>query len=199
GHSDQRQEREQIDLRGALTLPWTSITRLGLDWPPRAPGGDPLVHRDGAGLEPRGVALLAEARRDRVPDDLIGLRVRQHGLETVTNLDPELAVLDEHDQQHAVVEPLVTETPLLEEPVRDVLDALALERAEERDRHLCAGGRFALGQERPEPLALGRLQEPRVVVHAAGRSGRQDERDRKDNREEQARSEERRVGKAGRG
>src|SRR5207249_12307999 len=73
-------------------------------------------------------------------------------------------------------------------PVRDVLEALALERAEERDRHLRAGGRFALGQERLEPLALGRLQEPRVVVHAAGRSGRQDEGNGKGNREEQART-----------
>src|SRR5262249_34917257 len=71
---------------------------------------------------------------------------------------------------------LRAEAPLLEEPVRDVLEALAVERFEHRDRHLRPGGTLALRQERLEPVALGRRQEPGVIVQTAGRRGRQDER-----------------------
>jgi len=72
--------------------------------------------------------------------------------------------------------------------VRDVLQALALERSKHRDRHLRPRSSLALGQERFEPLALGRCQEPGVVVHAAGRRGRQNEGNGEDSREEQART-----------
>ena len=132
--------------------------------------------------------MLAEAWRDRLTDDLPRLGVRQRGLEPVANLESQLSVLDEHDEEDAVVEAFLAEAPLLEERARDVLQILTLERSEHRDRHLRARGSLALGQERFEPRALGRRQEPGVVVHPAGRYLRQNEGDGEDSREEQART-----------
>src|SRR5262245_30984778 len=181
GDPHTREKEQQIDLSGREPPPRLPLTRE------RVGRGDPLVDRVHGGLEPGRVALLAEARRERLADDLGGGGVRQRRLEPVADLDAHLPVLDEQDEQDTVVERLRAETPLLEEPVRDVLDALPVERFEHRDRHLRPGGTLALRQERLEPFALGRGQEPGVVVHMAGRRGRQDESNDEDNREEQAR------------
>jgi hypothetical protein len=132
--------------------------------------------------------LLAEAGRDRAEDDLRGLGVGQHSFEPVPHLEPQLSILHEHDEEHAVVELLLTEAPLLEEPVRDVLEALAVERREHRDRHLRSGGSLAVGQEGLDPIALGRGQQTGIVVQPGGRRWRQNEGDGEDNREKQTRT-----------
>src|SRR5207247_3762555 len=92
-------------------------------------------------------------------------------LETVADLEAQLPVLGEDHEEHAVVEPLLAEPPLLEEPVGDVLEALALERAEDRDRHLGTRGALVSGELRLEPRALGSREQPRVIVHAGAGAG----------------------------
>src|SRR2546426_333995 len=144
----------------------------------------PRVDRGHRGLEAGGEALLSEARRDHLADDLAGGGVGHDRLEPVADLEAKLPVLDEDDEEHAVVEPLLAESPLVEEPVGDVLQALALERAEDRDRHLRARGALVLGELRLQPPALVGREEPGVVVHAGAGCLRQDEGNGEERREQ---------------
>ena len=180
----ERFQAAQNQLSGALSRRVDPALKLGRG---RA-RLDPLVHRDHRCLEPWRVALLAEARRDRAADDLRGFRVGQRGLEPVSDLEPELSILDEHDEEHAVVETLLPQAPLLEELARDVFQVLALERPEHRDRHLRTGGSLAIDQERFEARTLGGRQQVCVVVQPGGRRRRQDEGDGEDSCEKQTRT-----------
>src|SRR5438128_2236705 len=152
--------------------------------PPPPARRDPRVDRGRRGLEAGGEALLSEVRRDHLADDLAGGCVGHDRLEPVADLEAQLPVLDEDHEEHAVVEPLLAESPLVEEPVRDVLQALALERAEDRDRHLRARGTLVLGELRLQPPALAGREEPGVVVHAGAGCLRQDEGDGEERREQ---------------
>src|SRR5439155_19309088 len=120
--------------------------------------------------------------------DLAGDRVGDDGLEAVAHLDPELPVLHEQNQEQPVVEALLAEPPLLEELVGDVLEALALERRENRDRHLGARASLTLGELRLEALPVGGRQKPGVVVHAGARRRGQDEGGGEDEREQRPRT-----------
>src|SRR2546422_378987 len=81
-----------------------------------------------------------------------------------------------------------TKKPTMGEPDRDVLEIAARGRAEDRDRHLGAGGGLALGQETLEPAALLRGEHTRVVVDARGRRGRDQQREREGGGGEQTRT-----------
>src|SRR5258708_966115 len=60
-------------------------------------------------------------RDDRV-DDLLGRAVRNRTLESVTHLDPDLAVVDKDEQGAAIVQSCATHLPALKDPVAVVLD-----------------------------------------------------------------------------
>src|SRR5262245_2886792 len=188
GHRHEREQDEQVEVGAPALL--ASLRRLGQA--PELLGGrarlDALEHGDRRRLEPGRVLPLAEAGHDHVADDLRGLGVGQRALEPVADLDPQLSVLDEDDEEDAVVELLLAQAPLLEEAVRDVLEVLAVERFEAGDRHLGAGGALALGQEGLDALALGRGKEPGVVVQPCRRRRRQDEGDGESYREKQTRT-----------
>src|SRR3989449_9137778 len=186
------EKEERIEVGGPLALPLPTPKALGLTLElgrrRRPARRDPGVDRVRRGLEPGGVAPLLEPRRDDLGDDRAGGGIGHERLETVADLEAQLPVLSENHEEHAVVEPLLAEPPLLEEPVGDVLEALALERAEDRDRHLGTRGALVLGELRLEPSALPGRQDPRVVVHASAGSGGQDEGDGDECRKEQART-----------
>src|SRR5881296_1243962 len=185
------EEEERVEIGGlfALALP----TPSALDPTPwltrrRPARRDSRVDCVRRGLEPGGVAPVSEARRDDLADDLAGGCVGHDRLEPVTDLEAQLPILDEDHEEHAVVEPLLAESPLVEAPVGDILDALALERAEDRDRHLRARGALVLGELRLQPPTLADRQDPRIVVDASAGSGGQDEGDGDECRKEQART-----------
>src|SRR5438046_2908747 len=159
--------------------------RGGASTPAPRPGGRPPPPE---GLEPGGVAPASEARRDDLADDPAGRCVGHDRLEPVTDLEAQLPILDEDHEEDAVVEPRLAEPPLLEEPVGDILDALALERAEDRDRHLGTRGALVVGELRLEPPTLADRQDPRIVVDASAGSGGQDEGDGDECRKKQART-----------
>src|SRR5436309_12679301 len=151
------EEEERVEIGGlfALALP----TPSALDPTPwltrrRPARRDSRVDCVRRGLEPGGVAPVSEARRDDLADDLAGRCVGHDRLEPVTDLEAQLPILDEDHEEDAVVEPRLAEPPLLEEPVGDILDALALERAEDRDRHLGTRGALVVGELRLEPPTL---------------------------------------------
>src|SRR5437867_3436491 len=130
---------------------------------------------------PGGVAATPTRGLEGAPPD-------RDRLEPVTDLEAQLPILDEDHEEYAVVEPRLAEPPLLEEPVGDILDALALERAEDRDRHLGTRGALVVGELRLEPPTLADRQDPRIVVDASAGSGGQDEGDGDECRKEQART-----------
>jgi hypothetical protein len=115
-----------------------------------------------------------------------GDSVGEAAFEAVADLDPELPVLDDDDEDHTVVEALPADPPLLGQADADVLEVLALERAEDRHRDLVADpavlGRGALF----EAGALGGRQDPRVVVDTGGGCRREREREREDDGSEQS-------------
>src|SRR5947209_5397018 len=177
---DQAQER---DRRGAEPRRGTASGGLR-----RRPAADPREHRVHRGVEAGGVALLAEARRDRVADDRGRHDVGDHRLEAVADLDPQLALLQEDDEHDAVVDALAADLPLFGEADGDVFQALALERGEDRDDHLRAGGALAVGQLALEPLAVGGGQDAGLVVDARGGRRGKGEGEGEDDAEEQPRT-----------
>ena len=78
------------------------------------------------------------------------------GLEPVADLDAHLPVVEEDQEDDAVVEALRADPPGLGEPDREVLEALAVERAEDGDDHLIATAPLALDELLLEPIAVAR-------------------------------------------
>src|SRR5262249_12977992 len=109
-HDEEQQKREGVDGR----------TRGGARSRLLVRAGDGLADR----VEPRADAVgdvpLAEARRDHVAQDRRRERVRQVRLETVPDLDPHLPVVDEDEEDDAVVEALLPDPPHLGQPDGEV-------------------------------------------------------------------------------
>src|SRR6516162_5279103 len=87
---------------------------------------------DAAGDAARDV-IGAKARDDRVLDDELGDGVGEHALETVADLDAHLALAWRHDQQHAVVLALLSDSPAATELDAEILDRGALQRSQRYD------------------------------------------------------------------
>ena len=83
-------------------------------------------------VEPVAVASGAEGRGQHVADDARGLGVGELALDAVPHLDADLAVVDGHHQQHAVVAPGVAQLPGLGDADGEVLDGLAVQRAHQQ-------------------------------------------------------------------
>ena len=74
------------------------------------------------------------------------------------------------------------------QPDGHVLDAVALEGGKDRDEHLRAGGALALGERVLELLALGRREDPGVIVDTGARRRRKGEGEGEKDAEEQPRT-----------
>src|SRR5207253_1295464 len=96
------------------------------------------VHRVDRRGQSRRVLAFAKSRRDHVANDLTRDDVGNGPFEPVADLEPELPVLREDDQDDAVAQLLLPDAPFLRELDRHVLEAFALERGKDRDRHLRA-------------------------------------------------------------
>jgi hypothetical protein len=116
--------------RSGAPLPLGGRGRLAAEDPLERAG-----HRDdAAGVVPGGEAGLDGRRQDAARD-----RVRDLVLQAVPDLEAHLPVVQEGEEDHAVVEPLAPDLPRLGAAHREVLERLALERGHEDRDHLVAG------------------------------------------------------------
>src|SRR5262245_11752915 len=156
---DDEEERERHE---ALAAPSGGCRRwLGL-----VCARDGLLDRGETSADALGHLSLAKARGHHLTKDLARQRVRELGLEAVTHLEAHLPVVDEHEEDHAVVEAFLADAPGLREPYRVVLEVLALERAEDGDHDLVAALALPRPEEVLEPRAVGLAERVRVVVDA---------------------------------
>jgi hypothetical protein len=123
------------------------------------------VDRVEPGLEPVRQPPLAEPRSDHVPDDRRGDGVGQGRLQPVAHLEPHLPVVQEDQEDHAVVEPLLADPPRLGETDGEVLEVLAFERPEDRHDDLVRAALLPAGELLLEAVAVGGRQRAGVVVH----------------------------------
>ncbi len=91
-----------------------------------------------AGADAVVVIAALERGRDVLLDDPVGGRIGQRAFEAVADLDAHLAVVQRHEQQHAVVDLAAAELPLIDDTDRVLLDCLGLRRRHDQDRDLAA-------------------------------------------------------------
>src|SRR5215468_8258812 len=156
---DDEEERERHE---ALAAPAGGCRRwLGL-----VCARDGLLDGGQACPDALGDLPLAEPWRHDLAQDLARQRVRQPRLEAIAHLEPHLPVVDEDEEDDAVVEALLPDAPGLGEPDRVVLEALSFERAEDRDHDLIAALALPRTKQVFQARALRRAERVRVVVDA---------------------------------
>ncbi len=96
---------------------------------------------------------LAQARRDQLADDPFAEGIVQHPFEPIAHLDAQGPVILGDDQQHAVVDLLPSQLPLLHHPHRVLLDRLGLGGGDQQQRDLAPLALF----ESTQPLLDGAL------------------------------------------
>ncbi len=129
--------------------------------------------RFGRGIQSAGVIALTEMWRDVLFDHAPGKRVGDRPLESVTDFDPELPILDENEEDQAVVEFLVADLPAFGAPDRKIFEHFAAERREDVDDELRARSLFEsreLFTQRPRVILI----EDTGFVCDEGRRGRRD-------------------------
>ena len=158
-------QRHAVPAMTATARPATSARRIP-GGPVSGPGartgarvrpGDRLVDRVEAGRDPVGHPALTEARRHLVSEDRAADRVGQGALQAVAHLEAHPPVVQEHQEDHAVVEALLAEPPGLGQPNREVLQALALEGPEDRHHDLVGA---APARARPASARAARGRRP---------------------------------------
>src|SRR4051794_38244424 len=98
-----------------------------------------LEHAARSGFDATLQVSGAEARQDqRLHDGACG-RVGQHAFKPMADLDPHLALVRRHQEERAVVLLRPAKAPVAEQPVRELLEAKALQRADGRDHDLVTG------------------------------------------------------------
>src|SRR5262249_43809080 len=115
----------------------------------------------------------------------------ERALETIADLDAHLALAWRHDQQHAVVLALLSDSPAAAEFDAEILDRGPLQRSQ-RHHHELVGGlgfevRELLGERRTRRL----IEDIGLVHHAAAERG-EDERNRRKGGEQKNNAEEQR-------
>src|SRR5262249_3165311 len=115
--------------------------------------------------------------------------------EAVADLDAHLALAWRHDQQHAVVLALLSDSPAAAELDAKILDRGALQRSQGHDHELVGGLGFEvrelLGERRPR-----RLIEDIGLVHRAAAERGQDQRNSREDGEQKESAEEQRQASA---
>ena len=115
---------------------------------------DDLHHLVEAGADAAVDIALAEQRLDGLVDDAVGGRVGQRALEPVAHFDAQRAILQRHQQQHAVVGLVAPELPGVDHADRILLDGLGLRGRHDQHRDLRA---LALLERRELAFQLGLL------------------------------------------
>ena len=105
--------------------------------------------RPDAVLDAPVVVAGLEPRRQRRAQDAPGDAVGQEALEAVADFDPHPALLRRHDQEHAVVLPLLAEFPGREDLHGELLDAVAAEAGHREHGDLVGRGLLVRCQDRP--------------------------------------------------
>ena len=85
-----------------------------------------------------GEIAAAEFRRDDLVDNALGADVGERALETIADLDPQLAIVLGDDENGAVVDLLAADLPGLRDPERILLDGFRLGRRHDQHRDLAA-------------------------------------------------------------
>src|SRR5262249_2693263 len=133
----------------------------------------------------------AKARDDRVLDDELGDGVGERALEAVADLDAHLALAWRHDQQHAVVLVLLSNSPAAAELDAEILDRGPLQRSQRHDHELVGGLGFEVRELLRERRARWLIENIGLVHHATAER-REDERKRRQRGEQEKRGEEQR-------
>src|SRR5712692_9027773 len=114
-------------------------------------------------------ALMPSARRPsrkrgattsrKIDDETASIR-----FEAVPHLEAHLPVIDEDEEDHAIVEPFAADAPGLCQAHGVVLEALAFERPEDGHDDLVAAPALPLTEFVLEPLAVGGVEGAGVIV-----------------------------------
>src|SRR5438309_3919965 len=86
------------------------------------------LQREAALANAVGEIAALESGHDRLIDDLLRIRIGDPALETVADLDPDLALRRSDDQQQPVIDPLAADAPGAAEAHPVILYRVALER-----------------------------------------------------------------------
>ncbi len=135
--------------------------------------GDPLRHAVGAINKPAAVVAVAEELRHRAAGGA-GETVGDEPFESVSGLDPHLAVVDRQHEQRAIV--LALHADALAVVLKHLQSVrghvgVRLERLDGRDDHHVTGGFLELANQRIE-LLLGRaVDNVRKIVHGRRQLG----------------------------
>ena len=77
-----------------------------------------------------------EFRRDESVHDTVRDRIRKHALEAATHFDAHLAVVLRHQDEHAIVDALAAELPLVDDADRILLEGFVAGRGHDQHRDL---------------------------------------------------------------
>ena len=125
------------------------------------------------GLDAAREVVRAEPRLRVVLDDAGGADVRQRALEAVADLDAHLPVVDEHEEDGAVVLVLLADAPGLERGRRVLLDRGARRQPPvDEDEHLVRGLALELRERLVQRRQARRVDDARAVGRVAVGTGR---------------------------
>ena len=121
-------------------------------------------------VQPAGIVAGPKVRRDVLFDDAPRERIRDRRLQPVTDFDPNLSLLDEDEEDQAVVVLLVADLPALGAADREVFEHFPTERGKDVDDELRAGGLLELRELVVERLGLRGIEQGRLIgVERGGR------------------------------
>ena len=126
--------------------------------------GHQLVH---PGIEPGQVITLLEGRGDGGVDDAFGGQIGDGAFQGLGHLDPNLTVVQRHDQQQAVADLAPADLPAVSHPVGVAGDVLRLGGGHQQHHDLCAAPLLECGQPAVELLHAGCRQSGGGVHHMA--------------------------------
>ncbi len=93
------------------------------------------------------------------------MRIGQGSLKSVADLDTRLAVLDGHQEDYAIVSPLLAYLPRLGNPHAEILEAVPLKRGHNQHDHLVGRFRLETSQQGFNPGLLLGGEEICVIVY----------------------------------
>src|SRR5262245_27904082 len=169
---DQNQQDDENERReaGCSARPVAMLGRSSLEVLRIA--GHELDEIVDAAFDASGKISGAKARQYGILDDEAGDGVGDGSLEPIADLDPHLAFVGRHDEDGAVVEALLANSPIPAEPVAVVGDVIALQGAQRRDNELVAGLGLELLELALDPGAGRGIEDRGLVHHAAGEGGK---------------------------
>src|SRR6185436_19500592 len=160
-HVEQESERDdQLRVVVLFRLPIAFLLRRRNRFLTGADLGDDHVR---GGVETFAVRVALERGRYLFARDARREGVGDAALEAIADLPPHLAIVDEHEEHETVLVLRLADGPLTSASDREVLDRAALQRGEDVDDELRAGGLLEVLELRVEETELGRAQDARAI------------------------------------